>query len=203
MIYVIGAVVLILVIFIVIVIFKYVKLKDVQKSIEMCIKSIDELLNKKLELVNSLLKDIDNKNIEEKFSYNEDASLYEREDILFNTSFEINKYIKEKKIKKLMPKVQDLNNLEEDIDGLKDYYNANVLNYNDIFLKKNLNKLFKLLKFDSYKSFKIRKLEEYEIFKNQSSLKLTGLIFFDIKKLLALENGLLPKNPYLAENGDG
>ena len=166
MIYVIGAVVLILVIFIVIVIFKYVKLKDVQKSIEMCIKSIDELLNKKLELVNSLLKDIDNKNIEEKFSYNEDASLYEREDILFNTSFEINKYIKEKKIKKLMPKVQDLNNLEEDIDGLKDYYNANVLNYNDIFLKKNLNKLFKLLKFDSYKSFKIRKLEEYEIFKN-------------------------------------
>ena len=203
MIYVIGAVVLILVIFIVIVIFKYVKLKDVQKSIEMCIKSIDELLNKKLELVNSLLKDIDNKNIEEKFSYNEDASLYEREDILFNTSFEINKYIKEKKTKKLMPKVQDLNNLEEDIDGLKDYYNANVLNYNDIFLKKNLNKLFKLLKFDSYKSFKIRKLEEYEIFKNQSSLKLTGLIFFDIKKLLALENGLLPKNPYLAENGDG
>ena len=166
MIYVIGAVVLILVIFIVIVIFKYVKLKDVQKSIEMCIKSIDELLNKKLELVNSLLKDIDNKNIEEKFSYNEDASLYEREDILFNTSFEINKYIKEKKIKKLMPKVQDLNNLEEDIDGLKDYYNANVLNCNDIFLKKNLNKLFKLLKFDSYKSFKIRKLEEYEIFKN-------------------------------------
>ncbi len=166
MIYVIGAVVLILVIFIVIVIFKYVKLKDVQKSIEMCIKSIDELLNKKLELVNSLLKDIDNKNIEEKFSYNEEASLYEREDILFNTSFEINKYIKEKKIKKLMPKVQDLNNLEEDIDGLKDYYNANVLNYNDIFLKKNLNKLFKLLKFDSYKSFKIRKLEEYEIFKN-------------------------------------
>ena len=166
MIYVIGAVVLILVIFIVIVIFKYVKLKDVQKSIEMCIKSIDELLNKKLELVNSLLKDIDNKNIEEKFSYNVEASLYEREDILFNTSFEINKYIKEKKIKKLMPKVQDLNNLEEDIDGLKDYYNANVLNYNDIFLKKNLNKLFKLLKFDSYKSFKIRKLEEYEIFKN-------------------------------------
>ena len=166
MIYAIGAIVLILVIFVVIIIFKYVKLKDVQKSIEMCIKSIDELLKKKLDLVNSILKDIDNKNIKEKFSYNEESSLYEREDSLFNTSFEINKYVKENKVEKLIPKVQELNNLEENIDGLKDYYNANVLNYNEIFLKKNLNKLFKLLKFDSYKSFKIRKLEEYEIFKN-------------------------------------
>ena len=99
--------------------------------------------------------------------------------------------------------VKNLNILEENLDGLKDYYNANVLNYNEIFLKRYFNKLFRLLKFVDYKSFKIRKLEEYEIFKNQSSLKLTGLIFFDIKKLLALENGLLPKKPFLAENGEG
>ena len=77
-----------------------------------------------------------------------------------------------------------------------------IFNLNEAY-KRYFNKLFRLLKFVDYKSFKIRKLEEYEIFKNQSSLKLTGLIFFDIKKLLALENGLLPKKPFLAENGEG
>ena len=64
------------------------------------------------------------------------------------------------------PLSRQIRDLEEELDGLKDYYNANVLDYNEIFLKKYFNKIFKLLKFDSYKAFKIRKLEEYEIFKN-------------------------------------
>ena len=62
--------------------------------------------------------------------------------------------------------VSELNVLEENIDGLKDFYNANVLNYNEIFLKSYLNKVYRFFKFNDYKSFKIRKLEEYEIFKN-------------------------------------
>ena len=85
---------------------------------------------------------------------------------MFNVSFDINKYVKDKKIVKLKDKVKELNVLEENLDGLKDYYNANVLNYNEIFLKGYLNKLFRVLKFGDRKSFKVRKLEEYEIFKN-------------------------------------
>ena len=85
---------------------------------------------------------------------------------MFNVSFDINKYVKERKDKKLLSEVKELNSLEESLDGLKDYYNANVLNYNEIFLKRYFNRLFRLLKFKDYKSFKIRKLEEYEIFKN-------------------------------------
>ena len=166
MIYVIGAVVLILVICIFIIIFKYVKLKDIRNSIDICASSIEELLSKKLELVNNLLNDMKNDDLKNSFSYDEEASLYEKEDSLFNISFEINKLIKEGKSKKLKEKVKELNEMEENLDGLKDFYNTNVLSYNEIFKKKYANKLFKLLKFDSYKSFKIRKLEEYEVFKN-------------------------------------
>lgn len=203
MIYVFGTIFLLLVIVLGYLFFKYSKLKDINNSIEIASESINAVLDKKLELVNELLKDVKDKKIKEKFEYSDDFSLYEKENALFNVSFDINKYVKDKKIVKLKDKVKELNVLEENLDGLKDYYNANVLNYNEIFLKRYFNKLFRFLKFGDYKSFKIRKLEEYEIFKNQSSLKLTGLIFFDIKNLFVFENGLLPKKPFLAENGDG
>lgn len=166
MIYIIGAIILLLVICFIYFFFKYTKLKDLKNSIEMCTESIDELLDKKLELVNNLLKEIKNDKIKNSFSYDENASLHDREDALFNVCFEINKFVKEENKKKLKDDISKLNDMEENLDGLKDYYNANVLNYNEIFLKKYFNKIFKLLKFEPYKSFKIRKLEEYEIFKN-------------------------------------
>lgn len=182
MIYVIGTIMLILLICFFIVFSNYSRLKDIKVSIDTCTNSIDESLNKKLEMVNNLLKQVDNEKITREFIYDESASLYEREDSLFNVSFELNKYIKEKnskdnkdkkKKKKNETKVFDfetelkeLNILEENLDGLKDFYNANVLNYNEIFYKKPFNTIYKLLKLDTYKSFKIRKLEEYEIFKN-------------------------------------
>lgn len=166
MIYLFGFIFLFLVICCFIIVLNYYKLNDIKISIDTCSNSIDEVLNTKLELVEGLLKKIDNDKIKKDFVYDNDASLYEREDALFNVSFEINKYIKEVKNKKLKEEIKDLNNLEENLDGLKDFYNTNVLNYNEIFLKKVFNKVFRLLKFENYKSFKIRKLEEYEIFKN-------------------------------------
>lgn len=166
MIYVFGTIFLLLVIVLGYLFFKYSKLKDINNSIEIASESINAVLDKKLELVNELLKDVKDKKIKEKFEYSDDFSLYEKENALFNVSFDINKYVKDKKIVKLKDKVKELNVLEENLDGLKDYYNANVLNYNEIFLKRYFNKLFRFLKFRDYKSFKIRKLEEYEIFKN-------------------------------------
>lgn len=189
MIYVIGSIVLILIVCFFIVFSNYSKLKDIKVSIDTCAENISESLNKKLELVKDLLKKVDNEKITREFVYDENASLYEREDALFNVSFELNKYIKDENSKKKITKkgkaknkskdkekeeksldfvneLKDLNILEENLDGLKDFYNANVLNYNEIFYKKPFNSIYKLLKLDTYKSFKIRKLEEYEIFKN-------------------------------------
>ena len=37
---------------------------------------------------------------------------------------------------------------------------------NELFLKKPLNLIYKLLKFTQYKSFKLRKIDDYEILKN-------------------------------------
>ena len=160
MIYVIGLIILILVICFFIVLFNYFKLRDIKDSLDTCSEKINETLNTKLELIERLLKKIKNDKIEKRFDYDKDATLYEREDVLFNVSFEINKHIKESNDKKLKKEVYELNVLEENLDGLKDFYNTNVLNYNEIFLKKFFNKIFKLLKFENYKSFKIRKLEE-------------------------------------------
>lgn len=166
MIYVLGMLFLALIISTGYTFFKYIKLKDINNSLNIAIENINTILDKKLDLVNELLKEIKNDKIKQKFKYKSDFTIQEKEASLFDISFDINKYIKEGKNKKLKDKVKNLNNLEENLDGLKDYYNANVLNYNEIFLKKYWNKLFKLLKFNDYKSFKIRKLEEYEIFKN-------------------------------------
>ena len=166
MIYVIGILIIIIILLCGYLFFKYSKLKDINNSLEIAKENINIVLDKKYELVNELLKDIKNDKIKEKFSYSDDFSIYEKENALFDVSFDINKFVKEGNNKKLKQRVKDLNLLEENLDGLKDYYNANVLNYNEIFLKKYFNKLFRLFKFEDYKSFKIRRLEEYEIFKN-------------------------------------
>lgn len=166
MLFIIGIIVIILLIGGFIIFLKISKLKDIKKSLDICTSNINEFLSKKLSLVTILLKDIKDEKIKKDFSYSEDFTIYEKEDALFNISWNINKYIKDNNVKKLKDKAKELNILEENLDGLKDFYNANVLNYNEIFLKKYFNKIFRLLKFSDYKSFKIRKLEEYEIFKN-------------------------------------
>lgn len=145
---------------------KVSKLKDINKSLEICSSKINDVLEEKLNLVNKLLKNIKEEKIKKEFVYSDDYNIYEKENALFNVSFNINKYVKDNNIKKLKKQVHELNVLEESLDGLKDFYNSNVLNYNELFLKRYLNKFYRLMKFKDYKSFKIRKLEEYEIFKN-------------------------------------
>ena len=145
---------------------KVSKLKDINKSLEICSSKINDVLEEKLNLVNKLLKNIKEEKIKKEFVYSDDYNIYEKENALFNVSFNINKYVKDNNIKKLKKQVHELNILEENLDGLKDFYNSNVLNYNELFLKRFFNKFYRLMKFKDYKSFKIRKLEEYEIFRN-------------------------------------
>lgn len=165
-IYIIGVIIIILLALGIFIFLKYTKLKDISNSLDMCMDSIDTVLEKKLKLVNSMLKDVKDDRIKEDFNYDEDATLYDRENILFDTAFAINKYVVNSKGKKLKEKVRELNEIEEGLDGLKDYYNSNVKKYNEIYKNKYLHKIFEFLKLDTYKSFKIKKLEEYEVFKN-------------------------------------
>lgn len=166
MIYIIGSIFFILFICGGIIFFRINKLKDIEKSLEIVSSNIEEFLDRKLSIITKLLDNIEDEKIKKEFSYSDDFTLLEKEDSLFNISWNVIKYIKDNDIKDLKSDAHELNVLEENLDGLKDFYNANVLNYNEIFLKPSFNKIFKFFKFGDYKSFKIRKLEEYEIFKN-------------------------------------
>lgn len=166
MVYVIGTLILLLLICFVIVFFKYTKLKEAQNSIDVCYNKINETLEKKLDIVKEALNTVRNEKLKNSFSYDESADVYEKEKSLYDIGFELNKYSKQSKSKKLKEIIKSLNEMEEELDGLKDYYNSNLLSYNDIYMNKYFNKIFKLLKFNSYRSFRIRKIEDYEIFKN-------------------------------------
>lgn len=166
MIYVVGIVILIIIVLAVIFFFKYIKLRDIKISLDICIDKINDILNTKFQVIENILKNINDETIKKEFDYDEKASVYDRENCLFDIAFKVNKYAKESKKKNLKNDIDKLISIEENLDGLKDFYNTNVINYNEVFLKKPFNKLFKLLKFEQYKAFKVRKLQEYEIFKN-------------------------------------
>ena len=171
MIYALGIIILFVCFLFVFLFFKNSKLKDIKESLDISINNIERVLEEKLKLVNSLMEYVDDEKIKVKFKYKQEDTLVDRESALFETSFDVNKYFKEKGVNgknkdEIKGRIHALNILEEELDGLKDFYNANVIDYEEIFLKKYLNKLFRYLKYDDYKTFKIRKLEEYEIFKN-------------------------------------
>lgn len=150
-----------------IVFIKYKKLEDLENAIITCEDNLENHLKEKNEIIKKVIKDINDEELN-KFTYNEKETIHEKEDNLFNIRWDINKYLLEnpKKNKKFKKEIIKLNEIDDNIEGLKDYYNANVINYNELFLKKPMNLIYKLLKFTQYKSFKLRKIDDYEILKN-------------------------------------
>ncbi len=146
---------------------KYKKLEDLENAIITCENNLENHLKEKNKIIKKVINGINDEELN-KFTYNEEETIHEKEDNLFNIRWDINKYLLEnpKKNKKFKKEIIKLNEIDDDIEGLKDYYNANVINYNEIFLKKPMNLIYKLLKFTQYKSFKLRKIDDYEILKN-------------------------------------
>jgi len=153
----------------------YLKLKDFEQNIFACTNNINELLVEKKEILDDLIKKVDDKKISELYnSYSDDETLFVREEVLFNVNWEMNKFMHNKIDEKderlnddiIKDSVNKLNRLEENLEGLREYYNTNALNFNEIYFKKPFYYLYKLFKYDEKKSFKYRKLEEYEILKN-------------------------------------
>lgn len=120
---------------------------------------IEELkkMNKENSILNKLL------NIEE------NLDVFQLEKALFDVRWNLNKLIEEEKIKiKKESKtiITSLNEIEDEIEGLKDYYNSKAITYNEKYFKKPFYFLFKLFKLEDKKTFSLRKIENYEILKD-------------------------------------
>ena len=175
MIYVIIAIVIVILVVALVIFGNYMKLKDLDENCEVASSNIEELLVEKKSILDNAVSVVDDEKINALYeSYNQDDDLFKREDVLFNVSWEINKLFNnfdEKEVKKLKKKnidtlISDLVRLEESLQGLREYYNRNVLNYNEKYNKMPFTIIYNLFKFKSKKSFKLRTLEEYEILKN-------------------------------------
>lgn len=168
MIYIIISILTIILAILAIIFIKCRNLSDLEEAILTCDEKLNEYLTKKNELIKEVLKNINDEKLTKTFNYNEEDSIYDKEDILFNIRWDINKFLLEnpKTSKKIKKETDELNEIDDNIEGLKDFYNTNVINYNELFIKKPLCLIYKILKFDQYKSFKLRRLDDYEILKN-------------------------------------
>jgi len=180
------------------IIIKIKGLKEIEKKLNITEEKISEILKTKKDNLDKISRDMDDKKLINKLKEDND-NIFKFEQNLYDVKFEIkkiinnNEYTPSKELEKLLDDID----LEERLEGLKDYYNSNSIKYNELLYKKPFNYIYKLFKLDAKNTFKIQVSEELD------RLKSIGLIFFDIRKLFVLENGLLPKKPYLAENGLG
>ena len=173
--YVIIAIIFILVLLIFIVTGNYLRLKGLNQNIDICSNNIEEALNKKKILIEKLIKKIDDEKLFDLYNkLTDELVLFEKEELLFNINWEINKYIRNNNLYEnkdfydddINKTIKSLIILEEEIEGLEEYYNSNVVNYNEKYYKKPFTFIYNILKFNPKKGFKLRKLEEYEILKN-------------------------------------
>ena len=175
MIYVVTAIIVVLLVIALIIFLNYLKLKEFDENCDIANDNIEDLLKAKKEILEQLVEIFNDEKINMLYGeYKDDSDLFEREDILFNVGWEINKLfnnLDKKELKKLDNKnvvslISDIINIEEDLQGLREYYNRNALNYNERYNKRPFTIIYNLLKFKAKKSFKLRTLEEYEILKN-------------------------------------
>lgn len=164
--FIIGIVVLFIII-IVLFLLKYFKLKEFDKVILVCINNINESFDRLDKEIVSILDKVSDEKVKDLYKSNKDFSLFEREDMLFEVSWNINKYFDDKEVDEDDKKIlRNISNIDEEIEGLKDYYNLNSVRYNELYNKVPFVYIFKLLKLESKKVFKLRKLENYEILKD-------------------------------------
>lgn len=173
--YIFVGIIFILILIILLVITNYLKLRVLKQNIDICSNNIEKVLLNKKNLIDKLIKNFDEKKINDLYSqFSDELTLFEKEELLFNLNWEINKYIRDNKLQEDTGFASDENNqiikdllvIEEEIEGLEEYFNSNVVNYNENYYKKPFTFIYNILKFDPKKGFKLRKLEEYEILKN-------------------------------------
>lgn len=146
----------------------YQKMKDLSDNINTSKEKIKELLDKKLDLMEKLAKNSKDKDLKVMLK-KETNSIFEMEDMLYNARWKLENLINNNKYEpkdEFRTYFDTLKGIEEEIEGLKDYYNSKVVIYNELFNVKVLNNMYKLLKLENQKKFKLRKIESYEILKD-------------------------------------
>lgn len=147
----------------------YFKLKELNNFCNVSQERLFEVLNKKKNLLEKLKDQTKNKNLIKLLNIEENLDVFQLEKALFDVRWNLNKLIEEEKIKiKKESKtiITSLNEIEDEIEGLKDYYNSKAITYNEKYFKKPFYFLFKLFKLEDKKTFSLRKIENYEILKD-------------------------------------
>ena len=149
------------------VIIKLKELKEIEKKLNITEEKINEILKTKKDNLDKISRDMDDKKLINDLKEDND-NLFKFEQNLYDVKFEIKKrisndeYTPSEELKKLLDDID----LEEKLEGLKDYYNSNSIKYNELLYKKPFNYIYKLFKLDAKNTFKIQVSEELEILKN-------------------------------------
>ena len=158
-----------LIIFVILYIYdNYQKILYILENINTSKEKINEILDKKKDLLEKLSKDSKEKEL--KIMLKEETSdIFSKENVLFNVRWKLEDLITDKKYtpeNEYKEYYEKLKTLEEDLEGLKDYYNSKVILYNEKYLNKVFCNIYKMLKLDKQKKFKLRKIESFEILKD-------------------------------------
>ena len=142
---------------------KYSFLKDINEKLNISLNKIKELVFFKESKIKEILDLIN----DDKYNYRYehiDLDFVNKENEIFILFWDLKKDLKNnKKVKNI---IIDVEKNENDLEGLKDYYNCNVNLYNEIYEKMPFNILFKLFKFENKKLFESKKIEDFEILKD-------------------------------------
>lgn len=169
MLYVILGIVSLIIVLVLIVLINYLKMKELDDNINICNDSIIETLKNKQSLLDNLVRDAKEKKLISNLKVNDDINIFDFEQLLFDIKWNLNKIIQEEKYipdKDHKPIIKDLNELEDGLEGLKDYYNSKSISYNELYYRKPFSYIYHLLKLEPKKTFKLRNLESLEILKN-------------------------------------
>lgn len=167
MIYFIISLVLIFIVILSIFLINIKKLKEIDNKLSIIEEKIKELLNIKKDNLDKITHDLNDKDLINNLKCEND-NIFKFEQNLFDIKFEIKKKINNNEYNpsnEIKPLIDDLD-LEEKIEGLKDYYNSNSIKFNEILYKKPFNYIYKIFKFKPKNSFKIQMSDELEILKN-------------------------------------
>ena len=166
--YIIIGMVVVIAVIVFIVLNNYNKLKDLNNSLIAGEEMLLKTLNTKKDLLNKVKETSKNKELIKAMNFESNLNIFELEKTLFEVKWNLNKLINEKKYtpkKDVISTLDAINKTEEEIEGLKDYYNSKAITYNEFYYKKPFTTLYKLLKLEQKKTFSLRKIEDYEILK--------------------------------------
>lgn len=153
---------------------KITNFNDLKRKIERSKNNISNVLNKKIDLMNKAQKVLESEFKIEAFNINignldndYDIELDKNVELIESRLIsEVNKSDEIKNNKKIIEIKKDIKEINNDILGLKEYYNLYVSDFNKLFNNKLYHLLFKIRKLKKMESFDIKNHSDLQILKN-------------------------------------